>query len=380
MLTIIFQLALFSQATGAQGIALNVDQLPVSSFRSGTYDFNRGFQEEPYGNRAIGPDVLFDNRACPAYYWLALTSNPSKQELLDEGGLPFRGSSGTESVNGIEWEYCELGYSGNYDSVLCLYERTQPQLGPPEWIPGMPSFPSCTYLISGLPGGGCWNIGLDLSGGFECSIPQTGAPGAAYFGWSVTPLSVGSFSGHPVATNLCPGYGTSNSLDWRDWDGHVTGTPYTFVGSFIGGTAPKVRADLRVTIHGNPQDVSPVYGSEPGDSLHLSTTVEPDPGITWPLLVDGAPAGLQDYVLLCSPGAPQGVVMSSNSTTWTRQCALPVEGTHALQATGPSFSILLHLPPSVSVGRRAQCQLVQIVGPAKPANVAAASNGLDFYL
>jgi len=355
----------------------------VSNLKYGSYDFQNGFSINNNGNRALGPDTLFDNIACPAYYYgiSGLGTGLQKQEWLDEGGLATRGNSGTEQVNGITWEYCDFGYAGYFDAAVNIYDNTTPFAGPTQWIPGTPSFADCVYVIGGLPQGGCWNVTVDLSCGFECVLPQTGAPAAAYIGMSWTPLNGGStFQGPILGVQSCTGYGTEDLFEYRDWNGAFVGTTYTYVGTFWFGGGAKARADFRTTLYGAPEDVNGVYGSGSNDTLCLQANNNAEPASVWSLTVDGADATVNSYLLLISVGGPANAASSNGFGTWTRQVSLSPVVIAPVSAAGPTFGISLSIPGGAPANAHATAQVVELTGPASPANVSQAANGLDFYL
>ena len=165
---------------------------PVSNLQYGAYDFNNGFTVTNGSNRAIGPDTLYDTTANVAYYYGVVGTDSTKQEWMDETQLPNRGLSGEEQITGMAWNYCEGGYTAYFDAYISLYNDTAACAGSSSWVPGAPSFADCVYGLGGLPGAGCWNVTVDLSGGFECVLPDASNPlsGAqGTIGWSVTPFN-----------------------------------------------------------------------------------------------------------------------------------------------------------------------------------------------
>lgn len=354
----------------------------VTNLKYGSYNFQTGFSVNNGGNRALGPDTLFDSIACPAYYFgiSGLGTGLYKQEWLDEGGLATRGNSGTEQINGMSWEYCDLGYVGYFDAVVSIYDNDTPFAGPTQWIPGTPSFADCLYLVGGLPDGGCWNVTIDLSCGFECTVPQTGAPGAAYIGWSVVPYSAQFLSGPILGVQSCTGYGTEDLFEYRDWNGAFVGTTYTYVGTFWFGGGNKARADFRTSFYGSPEDCNNVYGGGSNDTLCLQSNNNPEPATAWSLTLDGADAASRSYLLLISVGGPQNAASSNGFGTWTRQVTLSPVVISPFTATGPTIGLGLSIPGGAPSNAHATAQVVELTGPASPANVSQASNGIDFYL
>jgi len=359
--------------------APQVETHRVSNLSYGSYDFDTGFQRTPAGPRTPGPDVLFSTIWCSAYYYAAINFPTIQQEWVDEIGLPTRGVGGQEQINGFSWAYCAITSVGYYDAVLSIYEDTTPGVGPSVWTPLLPSFANCLYLISGLPDFGCWSVSVDLSGGAECTVPQTGAPGAAYIGWSFTPMTI--FRGGPILLiQSCAGYGTVDSYEWRDWSGLGAGTPYTHVGTFNFGGTPRKRADFPCEVQGAPEDIIACYGNAPLDVLILQSMSNAEPGASFNLQVENAPAGSHAYALLISRGGCASAPANSNFGTWTRQFGLPTVLTRTFSKSGPIFPYTLQIPAGAPANSRAVAQVVQLNGAAAAANVQRASNGLAFYL
>ena len=282
-----------------------ISTAPVTPLSYGRYDFEQGFQRSLPPPRSPGPDVLHSTLYCRAYYYGYFSQPQVKQEWVDEFGLPSRGVGGSETINQFSWSYCNSLSAGYFDAVLSIYEDTLPGTGPSVWVPGQPSFADCSYLLAGLPDSGCWLVTVDLTGGAECTVPQTGAPGAAYIGYSMTPLL--RFRGGPIlTTQSCIGYGTADSFEWRDWSGVYSGVPYTHRGSFNFGGASRQRADFSSEARGAPEDVLPCYGSAALDLMSLWALDNAEPGSVFELELEDAPTGSSQYVLLVSRGACAG--------------------------------------------------------------------------
>ncbi len=350
----------------------------VTNLSYGSYDFNNGFSVNGGANRASGPDVLFSNLACPAYYYGIAGIPFFKQEWVDEGGLVIRGNSGEEEVNGMYWEYCNGESLGYFDAIVSIYSDTAPFVGPSVWVPMVPSFASCLYGVLGLPDTGCWGITLDLSLGAECVIPQNAA--GTYFGWSVTPYTGAVFHGPILGVQSCTGNGTEDLFEMRDWNGAFVGTIYTYVGTFWFGGPPKARADFRSEFMGSPEDVEGKYGSGTLDTLGLQALNNAEPASVWSLTVSGADLSLNSYMLLISTGAATGVPMANGFGTWTRQITLTPVVASPFSAAGPTIGLGLSIPAGAPANALATAQVVELTGPAGPASVSQAANGLEFYL
>jgi hypothetical protein len=350
----------------------------VTNLSYGSYDFNNGFSVNGGSNRASGPDVLFTNIPCPAYYYGIAGIPFFKQEWVDEGGLVVRGNSGGEEINGMYWEYCNGELLGYFDAVVSIYDDTAPFVGPSVWVPLTPSFADCLYLVAGLPDGGCWGITIDLSGGAECLVPQNAA--GTYFGWSVTPYTSAVFHGPILGVQSCTGNGTEDLFEMRDWNGAFVGTVYTYVGTFWFGGGAKARADFRVEFSGSPEDVEGRYGTGSNDTLVLQALNNAEPASVWSLTVAGADATLNSYMLLISTGAATNTAMTNGFGTWTRQITLTPVVASPFSATGPAFGLSLSIPGTAPANALATAQVVELTGPASPASVSQAANGLEFYL
>ncbi len=347
----------------------------VTNFSYGSYDFNSGFAVNGGSNRASGPDVLFSNIVCPAYYY-GLAG--LKQEWMDEGGMVIRGISGEQEVNGMYWEYCNGATLGYFNAVVNIYEDTVPFVGPAVWIPLMPSFADCVYGILGLPDNGCWGVTLDLSCGAECVIPQNAA--GTYFGWSVTSITSAGY-GPILGVQSCTGNGTEDLFEMRDWNGAFIGTIYTHVGTFWFGGVLKSRADFRVEFSGSPVDVQSVYGVEALDTMCLQAdeaASKADGAMS--VTVEGAPAGVASYFMLGHLGAAASVVLPGmGGSLWTLHLAptssvVPLPGGPKMLA-GPTFGASVPVGLT-TVGTTVTIQVVRAMSGA--ANLTAASNGLQF--
>jgi hypothetical protein len=355
----------------------------VSNLSNGTYDFQNGFTKTSGTNRSAGPDVLFDSMSCAAYYYGYIGLSFFKHEWLDEAQLADRGVSGVEEVNGMSWAYCNTDTLGYFDAIVSLYNDTTTGTGPSIWVDGQPIFADCLYLVTGLPDSGCWNITLDLSCGFECILPQASNPNsgaAGTIGWSVTPYTNAVFHGPILTTQACLPGGTSDLFEWRDWTGAFTGFAYYHAGTFWFGGSFKTRGDFQVSFSGSPEDVQGVYGSGTLDVLCLQSTTNPAPGGTLGMTVEGADASPKSYVLLVNGGVPAGANMTNGNGTWTRQISLSPNVISPFAATGPSFVKVLNIPGSLPVAAPAVAQMVRLNGPAGPASVDQATNGLKFNL
>lgn len=380
-LTIAAVAGLVAGASAQQTLQVEKIQGPI---QYGSYDFQNGFTKTNGNNRALGPDVLFSDINCAAYYYGIIGIPFFKHEWLDEAQLADRGVSGVEELNGFAWSYCNTEALGYFDAILSVYDDTVAFTGPSIWVNGTLTLPNCAFLIGGLPDQGCWQVTLDLSCGFECILPQASNPNSGAqgtIGWSVTPYTMAVFHGPILATQSCAQPGTQDLFEWRDWTGAFTGFAYYHAGTFWFGGGGHARGDFLVEMSGSPEDVQGVYGSNGLDVLCLQATTNAEPGSPFSMDVHGADAVSKTYVLLVSTGLPQNANATSGFGTWTRQInpgALKV--TSVFSATGPDFTKVLNIPGSAPNNAAAVAQVVRLNGPASPANVDQASNGLAFNL
>jgi len=366
---------------------------PVSNLQYGSYDFNNGFTVTNGGNRAIGPDTLFDTTGNVAYYYGVIGADTTKQEWMDETQLPNRASTlgNTEQITGMAWIYCEGGYTAYFDAVISLYNDTVACAGSSSWVPGQPSFADCLYGIAGLPGSGCWIVTVDLSCGFECVLPDASNPlsGAqGTIGWSVTPFNcnaspfLGPFLGKQA--NATPG--SQDLFEWRSWNVNYFGA-YTYGGCYWFGGIPHARADFHVAFYGAAADVTNCYGSNALDTLCLEAVNAVENGSAWNFNVTGVTGGSTRYFLLVQPD-PQGTdpgcdqaTMNGNGGQFTRQVSVPSTMPFSMGLQSADFSGALGIPNNPSNAH----VIFQVVsfptsGSITPSNVRAASNGIDTTL
>jgi hypothetical protein len=362
-------------------------QLPVqkvSNLQYGTYDFQNGFQKSAGSNRAGGPDVLASNLACAAYYYGYIGAPFTLQEWVDEMPLADRGVRGEEEIRGITWEYCNTETLGYFDADVAIYNDTVAFTGPSAWIPATPSFADCLITVN-LPDGGCWNVALDMSCGFECILPQFSNPNSGSqgtIGWSVTPYTLATFHGPILGVNTgCQIPGTQDLFEWRDQNGLYCPPAYTHCGTYWFGGGAKLRGDFRVEVVGNAEDSQSSYGSNGLDVLCARAQVNAEPASPFSVEVSGADATAKRYILLISPGAPVGATMTNANGSWTRWfSATPPNPRVILPGifTGPVFKMGLTIPGAAPANARIQVQVVRTATAA--AGVDQVTNGIDTYL
>lgn len=356
----------------------------VSNLSYGTYDFQNGYTKTNGNNRAVGPDTLYSTITCSAVYFGVIDGITPlfKQEFLDEAQLPDRGVSGVEEVNEMTYLYCNLGTVGYFDAVVSLYNDAVAGTGSSIWVDGQPVFADCLYLVS-LRDNGCYSVTIDLSCGFECILPQMSNPlsgSQGTIGWSVTPYTSSPLHGPFLATQACNMPGSQDLYDWRTWTTFSLATAYYHVGTYWYGGTPKARADFLVEFRGSPEDVQGVYGTRTLDVLCLSATTNPEPGGSLAMTVEGADVGNKSYVLLVNGGNPANANMTNGNGTWTRQISLSPQVISPFVASGPTFTRTLNIPGNLPNNSAAVAQMVRLNGPASPANVDQATNGLAFRL
>ncbi|MHC4837847.1 MAG: hypothetical protein ACYTF3_06640 [Planctomycetota bacterium] len=337
----------------------------------GVYSLESGFQQTSVGYRT-GPETLFNNRG-GEYYFDTLNQSPSF-EYIDEGSFPASGVNGTEQVNELVWEYCSFepddsgGIQNNPGSVMLMYNETVFNVGATGW----PTF-QCGYTIGGLPqwdgnplGLNCWIITLDLSGGFECTLPQEATVGGQEtFGWSNTYLAPNT---GPVfgSTN---GYGVVDGFEWYDLNS--VGSEYQF-NVFFGGGA-KAQANWNMEFNGLANDTVAYYSASPlaNDTVQWNSTTEIRPGGIAGWNVENVD-GVSNYGMLVSNGSADSPIVAGGTAS------LLVDAGGLLTSPIPMGTVgtfATTLPGSVPANIFTQA--VAHTGALTPPNTTAASNGLQ---
>jgi hypothetical protein len=372
--------------------------LPVSNLQYGSYDFDNGFTVTSGSTRAMGPDTLFDTTPDPAYYFAG--TGVDSQEWLDSAQLPNRGLSGEEQINGFAWSYCEASGIAYFDSNINIYNDTVSCAGPSVWVPGVASFPDCVYGLSGVPGLGCWTISVDLSCGFECTVPDASNPlsGAeGTIGWSVVTRSgVNAFVGPLLTTQAHATPGSSDLFEWRDNNGAFWGAgAYYQAGCYWFGGSAYQRADFPVGFYGAAIDVQNCYGSNPLDTLCLEALDAAESGGTWNYQVTGfsGPDGQRAYLLASAD--PLGLdtcdqaTVNGNWGSFTRQInpANMLSAAPIFLGRQDSGWVRGGYTGSVVIPARAgdmhvffQVVSLAATGNTTPLNVTQSSNGIDTTL
>lgn len=366
---------------------------PVSNLQYGSFDFENGFTATTNNNRVYGPDILFSTVANVAYYW-STPGGGSNQEWLDEAQLPNRGITKAESVSGMSWAYCEGLGTSYFNATVRLYNDTNACVGPSTWTPGSHSFATCEYLIVGLPGGGCWQVGIDLSCGNECVLPDgtnplSGAQGT--IGWSVTADAAGYYSGPILGRAADATPGSQDLFEWQDRNGsYFGGGAYYNAGCYWFGGNPHARADFLVEFAGAPVDTQSCYNTRTKDTLCLEALSNPTSGSSVSFQVtdlggSGAARATwmfeKDQAITGVPGCEQKKMGPGANGVFTRQVGYPplyaAPSPILVSSAAQSKAI-----PALGAGTRVVIQVVAWSGPSgyTIGQVVAVSNGLDIRL
>jgi hypothetical protein len=184
-----------SHASAQSNASAQLTQSPLRS--AGVLHLASGTWTRSTPSSALGPDVLFNNDAHPAYFM----SMPEQMAITNEGRLPSTDSEGTAdayAINAISIAYCS-GQTSPLTATLQWYENYAPCTDPT----ANPSLVQ-TLVASGLPTTStasvqsCWLLTIDLTGStLEFELGADGNDGSFdndpaldSFGWTV------EFSGH----------------------------------------------------------------------------------------------------------------------------------------------------------------------------------------
>ncbi len=352
ILTGIAVLALVANAS-AQTQTANFKKAATPEF-AGVYRVDTGFVSSSPEMR-MGPDVVYNNSIIGNYY----TTPGAFQSYLDEGAFPDRGISGTEQVNGFEWLYCSgtPDAAGNSLNVtIVMYNEGVACDAPINW----PN-PDCGYMVSGLPGDiganglSCWQVWLDFSGGYECTL-QTEDAGVTdrQFNWSV--VYEDDATG-PFLTR--GGYRTE---DFFVWDDTLAGA---IVGCYWFGGVPF--ASFGVKLYGMSNDTNAYYSSAPGaaDTVDFtSTEIKAGSQGTWAVT---NPTG-NNYSLVATMAAGEISVLGGTLLIDYPNFLPPTP--LAMGSAGSLTTNLPALPPHLYT------QAIEHTGNLSAATVAGFSNGL----
>lgn len=360
----------------------------ASSLKYGTFDFDNGFTATSGSNRAAGPDVLFSTMGTAVYYYS--TSGSTLQEWTDEAQLPNRGVTKVEEVNGMSWEYCGATGLGYFDVLVNLYNDSEYCVGPSTWTPGVVSYGTCAYLVSGLPDG-CWGVSIDLSCGNECVLPDASNPlslAGGTIGWSVASYTPGSgYSGPILLKQTSQAPGSFDAFQWQDRSGTWFGSgAYYNAGCYYFGGGGPVAGSFPVGFDGSPVDTVACYGSAPKDILCLQAETNPTAGSSMLFHVEGLPAAgaTRATMILQKDDAVGGVAgceqASMSGGSFTRQVVYP--GTIKITPIVHGSASQAYSLAGTTAGKRAILQVVAWSGTSgyQLSKVVAVSNGLDTRL
>lgn len=366
----------FASDISAQTPLTHIPNTP-SAPQSGhlTYTLGEGYEVTNVNTRS-GPETIFNNRG-PSIYYYSWFQARVVDEFVDEGSFPSLGLNGTEQVNGLTFDYCSPipdPAGGAVHVELRLYEETIGGLGITGWS-HLTRNAKCAYILPGLPGDtgstgiSCWIVTLDLSGGYECTLPQEQTPGSMNnFGWSTMYFDAGGLGGTGNLGGTNSGYGTQNYYEWYDFS---QPPGWAYQGSVGGG--PGSFASFLMSMEGLPTDTSAYYSANPGsaDTVDLQADVEVRAGAFGGWTVTNPIAG-SNYALLASGGAADipGLVGGNAHllVNWVGNPLMPAP----IVMTNASYSQILPavLPAQIHV------QAAEYAGALTPGNITAMSNGL----
>ena len=347
---------------------------PATSSTTLSYTMGEGYEIVNQAQRS-GPETIFNNRGGLVYYYTLFANT---DEFVDEGSFPLTGVNSTEQANGMTFDYCSAS-TGIADVTveIRLYSETVGFVGVTGWVDANNRNETCGYLVAGLPGGAaggslqCWSVGLNLAGGFECTLPQEAAAGSMdNFGWSIM-YSDALLSGvtGPLLGSTS-GYGVQDYFEYYDMT-QPLGAEY--LGTFWFGGGPTQQANFVMSLEGNPTDTVAYYSANPGtaDFVELQADVEVRAGQAAGWTITNPTAG-QSYALIASTGtADIAALVGGNAhllVNWMGAPLLPAPfvmagGSYAQNLPGA-------LPPSINV------QAAEYAGALTPGNITAMSNGL----
>ncbi|MHC4380385.1 MAG: hypothetical protein ACYSU1_04775 [Planctomycetota bacterium] len=319
----------------------------------GTYTMHGGFEMQTGSYARSGPETLFENLG--GYFY---TVPPVGSEFVSDGAFPQRGVLADEQVNGFDFDYCSTD-PGSIDAEIRFYTDTNCTTGPS-------GAAACTYALAGLPGDtsgfgiSCWNVSVDLSGGFECTLPQeTTAGGQEPFGWSevFTNAAGTALSGPILASGF--DYGSTNCM----YD-------------IPSGTS--LAGSHTMTIFGSVMDtrsLSDTVNLRPGNVLELTVDLPVKPAATVTYTAEGASPGTT-YALVASV-APSGSfpgIGVGNNTSLLLQPPILAPSPLTMVQSGNTATLVVALPASLPA--TLTTQVFGFSGAIAPANIVEGSNAL----
>jgi len=381
--SIITTAAIAALAAGASAQS----QLPAGNLHrtvapsTGIYKMDTGFEATSVAYRS-GPETIFNNRDGMTYYY---TTSWTTDEYADGGSFAAQGVSGAEQVNGMTFTYCtqmaDLSGAGVLDTELRFYESNDSANygGIVGWVDANTRNEACIVGIAGLPGDqagtgfACWIVGLDLAGGYECTLPQESAAGLAEtWGWSMTYLDPGNTTG-PILDSITggatPGYGSFDHFQWYDMT-QPLGTEN--LGAYWFGGGAKLQGSWDLSLEGNVNDSTSYTSANPGanDTVGFTCTSEIRPGQAAGWAVTNAD-GTSSYGMLASTGSNDLPIIAGGSASLLINHQTMPAGPFSMGTAG---SMGANMPSNIP--SNIYTQAVQHTGALTPGNCTAASNGM----
>jgi hypothetical protein len=361
-------------------------QLPAGNLHrsvtpsTGIYKMDTGFEATSLAYRS-GPETVFNNRSGGTYYY---TTSWTTDEYADGGSFAAGGVSGVEQVNGIQFGYCtqlsDPTSAGVLDTELRLYAVNDSANfgGIVGWVDANNRGEACVTSIVGLPGDAglgfaCWDVTLDLSGGFECTLPQESAAGLMEtWGWSMTYLDATNTTGpmlDSIAGGAVQGYGAFDHFQWYDMTQPLG---LENLGAYFFGGGAKLQGSWDLALQGSANDSQAYYSAAPGANDTLSfqadSSVRAGQAASWSVTNTD---GVSDYAMLVSTGSADIPVIAGGSASLLIDPGSMPAGPFPMGTAG-TFAI--NLPAGIPA--TLYTQAVSYTGALAPANSTGASNGI----
>ena len=344
-----------------------------------------------------GPETIFDNTGGLTYYFSFMGFT---EEWIDTCAFAATDLNRVEQINGFDFNFCSnVPGITPVTAEIRFYDDYVLGAAPTGWTSGgTVQNAACAYSINGLPGGGggigglsCYEIAVDLVGGYECSMPQEQTPGGTTdfvgIGWMFLDPGASSLSGPYLGSTITsagpgtamPGYGSLDRFEVMDLA--VVGAEHQ--GSFNFQNVPKAQGTFNIVLYGDGiTDTDVVYAEAPNvnDVLTLGSDVEFRTGnaVTWALndLSGTAVFPSAAYAMLIGRrgnAAGFGTFAGSRTTLLIHPYSfLPVQSPLLMGGAVPSVTTppLPGLPPTI------WAQAFGFNGSVGPGNAAEASNAL----
>jgi hypothetical protein len=346
-----------------------------------SFKFGEGYERVTSSTRS-GPVTIFNNRAARLYYYMPVSNT---DEFVDEGSFHFQGVNGSEQINGLVFDYCSslpdpIGTAITVE--LRFYEEVVAFQGVTGWMDANNRNEKCGYSLTGLPGntaGGfseCWTVSLDLTGGYECTLPQEQTSGSGdTFGWSAIYMDAlnSADTGPGSVTIYGPGYPAYGIENWVEYYQLTQPLGSEYLGTWWFGFHPRGTYSWWLALQATPTDTAAYYSANSGtvDTVDLQADVEVRPGQAAGWTVNNPYPG-SNYALIASAGAADVPGLAGGNAhllvNWLGNPLLPAP----LVMTNASYSQALPavLPPNLHV------QAAEYTGVLTPSNITAMSNGL----